>query len=449
MTLSNEQQQALDKLIEFISSKESVICLSGAAGTGKTQTLKEFVQFLDSTDFPFTLCAPTHKAKLVLEELSGYEAMTLHRLLSLTPNIEIFNLDYSDLKFRSGGLTTIPTGGIVIVDEASMITDDLYKLLTEFSENLDSKILFVGDECQLKGVNNIGTSMAFACPNKISLTKIYRQSENNALMPILSKLRYKPIKNFNSIIASEGSLHCYKTPKEFMIVASNHFKKALSSQNVLFTKITAYTNARVKGLNNCMRRMLWNDELEYHKFEFLTGYENFEYNKHQFYNSLDYIITNTPIKSEKRIPHYMKLPGYELELYDSVYKRLLNVFILDRTINPDYIEGLSSVIENFRLDAIEAKNARNNRKASLLWKKYFEIMKSFATPKDMMFDNRVIKKKTFDYGYASSVHKLQGTSLNSVFVDMPNILQCKDIEELRQLQYVALSRTRTDAHILI
>ena len=76
-------------------------------------------------------------------------------------------------------------------------------------------------------------------------------------------------------------------------------------------------------------------------------------------------------------------------------------------------------------------------------------MKSFASPTNMMFDNRVIKKKTFDYGYAATTHKLQGTSINTIFVDMSNLLKCKNRDELRQLQYVALSRTKTNAHILI
>lgn len=77
------------------------------------------------------------------------------------------------------------------------------------------------------------------------------------------------------------------------------------------------------------------------------------------------------------------------------------------------------------------------------------MVKSFATPKDIMWDNRVIKKKTFDYGYASTIHKIQGSSLKTIFVDMSNILICKNINEIRQMQYVSLSRTKTDAYILV
>jgi hypothetical protein len=145
----------------------------------------------------------------------------------------------------------------------------------------------------------------------------------------------------------------------------------------------------------------------------------------------------------------MRLPGYDLELYDKVDKTLLNVSILERSIPDDYINSLASKIEDIRISALELKKCGKRQKASILWRSYFKMMKSFATPKDLYFDNRIIKKKTFDYGYACSIHKSQGSSLNTVFVDMSNVMICKNLDELRQLQYVALSRTKSDVHLLV
>ena len=82
-------------------------------------------------------------------------------------------------------------------------------------------------------------------------------------------------------------------------------------------------------------------------------------------------------------------------------------------------------------------------------KKYFDTINSFASMFDLYYDNRVIKKKTFNYGYAISVHKSQGTTIDNVFVDISNINTVRDKNELQQLQYVALSRTRGNAYILI
>lgn len=449
--LAEEQIAALEKMKDFLNTEEPVLVLQGYAGTGKTSILNEYIRFLVSEGEEFTLCAPTHKAKLVMEEVTGREAVTVHKLLSLSPNIEIFELDYKDLKFQCNGFGEIPDNGIVIIDEASMINDEIYKLLLDMCSKYDTKLLFIGDKAQIQPVCSKSTSLVFECPNNITLTKIHRQADSNGLLPLLSKLRERPMKTFHPIEAKEGSLFVYDNAKEFMLKSVDFYRQAIKHQNVTDVKLIAYTNARVQGFNNCMRKLLWGnkEENEYNQFEFLTGYENFEYNKSQFYNSLDYIIVDPPKKTEKYIPHFIKLPGYELELFDTVYKELLTVFVLDRNISKDYINSLASTIENYRISAIEAKNNGNRTRASFLWKKYFEIMKSFATPKDLMWDNRVIKKKTFDYGYASTIHKIQGSSLKTIFIDVSNILLCKNMDEIRQMEYVALSRTKTDAYILV
>ena len=167
-----------------------------------------------------------------------------------------------------------------------------------------------------------------------------------------------------------------------------------------------------------------------------------------FFNSSDYIITSIR-RTTRNIPHFTRLPGFELGLYDSVDRRLLDVFIIDHTdINPDYLQTLAQQIESIRLDAIQAKRWGNRTKSGYLWGKYFDMTKSFATPVPLLFDNRVIKPQTFDYGYAITAHRSQGSSYNNVFVDTGNLKLDRDLLELRQLQYVSLSRTKTDAYVL-
>ena len=451
IVLADEQIEALDHMKAFLDSKEPVLVLQGYAGTGKTFILNEYINYLSINGENFILCAPTHKAKLVMEEVTGGEVITVHKLLSLSPNIEIFELDFKDLQFQCNGLGEVPSNGIVIIDEASMINDELYKMLLDSCGKFGTKLLFIGDKAQIQPVCSNTTSLVFNCSNIITLTQIHRQANTNGLLPLLSRLRNNPMKTFSPITAPEGSLIIYDQAKDFMFKGAEYFRKAIKNQNVNEVKMIAYTNSRVQGFNNCMRKLLWGEESKniYNQFEFLTGYENFEYNGTQFYNSLDYIIVGPPIKTDRYIPNFMKLSGYELELFDTVYKKLLSVFVLDPEIPKDYIDSLSATIENFRMGAIESKMHSNRTRASMLWKQYFNTMKSFATPKDMMWDNRVIKKKTFDYGYASTIHRIQGSSVGTIFVDMANLLSCRDRAVIRQMQYVSLSRTKSDAYILV
>lgn len=451
MQLSEDQLTALQKMKEFVKQeKERVLVLQGYAGTGKSFITKEFMEYVDAKDIPFVLCAPTHKAKLVLENASGYSAITLHKLLSMAPNVEIFELDYKDLKFYSKGLTEVPYRGLIIVDEASMVNSSLFKLLTDVCNAFESKILFIGDDRQLQPVKEDGVSPVFKCTNIITLTKIHRQDSNNGLLPLLVDLRTHPKKRFKPISAPVGSLNVYEDTKDFIAESLPFFKNAIRSNNVNEVKLLAYTNERMSGFNQCIRRNVLGEKASnlFNKNEIITGYDNFEYNKSMIWNSLDYVVTTDPIKTERKIPYFLKLPGYELELYDTVYGSLFNVFVLDPEINQDTIESLGQTMENCRMNAITAKNAGNKTMSSTLWKRYFQMLNSFASTKDLMWDNRTVKRKTFDYGYASTVHKIQGCSINNIFMDMKNILSCRNIDEIRQMQYVGLSRTKTNAYIL-
>ncbi|MGM9533229.1 AAA family ATPase [Intestinibacter sp.] len=151
LELGEEQINALNKLEEFVSGLDDCITLSGGAGTGKTSILREFIEYLDDEELPYVLAAPTHRAKLVLEALTdAKKTYTLHQLLSLSPNIEIFELDYRDLLFKveeafDSKNSAIPYKGIVIIDEASMINDDLFDLLLKKCREFKCKVVFAGE----------------------------------------------------------------------------------------------------------------------------------------------------------------------------------------------------------------------------------------------------------------------------------------------------------------
>ena len=450
--LGKEQLKALDLMKVFLNDENAqVFSLIGAAGTGKSFLMKTLIEYMEKEGIEKCLCAPTHKAKLVLERFTNDEAITLHKLLSLSPNLEILNLDFKDLKFvTKNSVLNIPYEGVVICDESSMINDDLFDLLLEKVKEFRSKVIFVGDKAQLRPVNSLTTSKVFNVENKFTLTKIYRQSENNALMPLLTTLRTDLVDKFETREAEEGSLFVYRDALSFIKHAVPSFKKAMRDGDILATKILAYTNAMVTSYNNCIRRVMLENykSEEYNQFEFLTGYENLEFNGTKFWNSMDYIIIDPPHRTDINIPGFINLPGYELTLYDSVYKSSCPVLILSRDISDDYLQSLASRIEDIRLEAINLKKIGRFQAASKRWRDYYELIGSFTTPMDLYYDNRLIRKKSFDYGYACSAHKSQGSSFGEVFVDMRNINLCKDKDERRQLQYVALSRTRKDAYVL-
>ena len=149
VNFGEEQVQALSKLEEFTTSSDTTITLSGSAGTGKTSLIIEYLEYLDDQKVPYTLAAPTHKAKLVMEAVTGQEATTIHQLLALQPNLDIFELDFRELDFFSGDSikkpNQIPYKGVVIVDEASMVSDELFSFILNKARKNKSKVVWVGE----------------------------------------------------------------------------------------------------------------------------------------------------------------------------------------------------------------------------------------------------------------------------------------------------------------
>lgn len=447
MKLGKEQEEAVELIKHFISSDKLAFSLEGFAGTGKSFTSKNIIEYLNKKHIPFILCAPTHKAKVVLERFSECEAMTLHKLLALAPNIELLELDFNSLKFYMNEKAIMfPKNGIIICDEASMINDDLFDMLLSKAEKYKTKLLFLSDRGQLRPVNSFNHSKVYSLPDRFTLTKIYRQVEDSGISSVLPTLRNNVIYEFDECIGKNGSLYCYNDIKSLFVDAVPYFKKAIKNADILEAKLLAYTNLRVNAMNSKMREILFDTGNEYNKFEFLTGCENIEFNGMKFWNSMDYIVIDKPEETDVYIPSFMSLPGYILNLYDSGSKSSSEVLILSKEISQDYFNSLAYRIENIRLEAIELKNKRH-KFASKKWGEYYSMIGSFTSPIDIYYENRLIRKKSFDYGYASTTHKAQGSSINNVFIDMKDVLKCRDKEELRQLQYVAVSRAKSNVFI--
>lgn len=400
-----EQLAAISKLENFIGGTDLTITLSGSAGTGKTTLILELIKYLEDKNIIYILAAPTHKAKLVLETLTERTASTVHQLLSLQPNLDIFDLDFRELDFLSHAdikkPNQIPYKGVVIIDEASMINDDLFKFIVGTAKERLSKVIFVGDLKQLQPVRSDKLSLVFSLDNTIVLTKIYRQKEDSPVLDLLKELRDHPVKSIEPFKGLADSIFTFNNAIDFVKSSVDIMRETVETKNVLNAKMLAYTNIRVQAYNKAIRKLLFEDlSVEFYPNEILTGYNNIEFNDRKFFNSLDYIVLKVSDLTLIDIPNFgMPINGYKLKLYDTVYKQNLDVIILSSLYNNiSNLSMLSSYIEQLRLFALSHKSKR-------YWIDYYKVFNSFTTMFDMYYDNRVIKKKTFDYGYALTVHK--------------------------------------------
>jgi exodeoxyribonuclease V alpha subunit len=165
--LTDEQWAAVQGAF---ASRVSV--LTGGPGVGKTVCTREIVAEAAVANATIALCAPTGRAARRLEEATGHEAQTIHRLLEWMPGREA--------AFRPGHPLPVD---LIVVDESSMLNLRLIEvLLAGLAET--THIVLVGDADQLPP---IGAGKPFedliasdAAP-VVRLSQIFRQAARSMI----------------------------------------------------------------------------------------------------------------------------------------------------------------------------------------------------------------------------------------------------------------------------
>ena len=149
-----------------------VSVLTGGPGVGKTVCTRAIVAEARAADAKVALCAPTGRAARRLEEATGQEAQTIHRLLEWMPGREP--------GFKAGH--PLPAD-LVIVDEASMLNLRLIEvLLGGLAES--THVVFVGDADQLPPIGAgkpFDDLIASGIAPVVRLTHIFRQAARSMI----------------------------------------------------------------------------------------------------------------------------------------------------------------------------------------------------------------------------------------------------------------------------
>lgn len=433
--LDDNQVNVLMSALQCIGDKKHC-CITGPAGSGKTQMAKALALTFKKSMVNYLSVTPTNKAKLVLGKATNSEAITIHTLLSLSPELDILELDLKKLTFSSKNWDgNIVANSVWLVDECSMINDDLFELLIKKADQYSCVIVFLGDESQLAPVKQKNVSKVFNLENKFNLTAVYRQDyysegKYTDYGTLLEKLRSHIILRF-PIISGTTSISLFKSAKEWLDASSVLFTDAVGVKDPNLVRILSYTNKRINYINTAIRKILGYQK-EFEIGELLTGYDTIP--SLRIDNSEDYWVKSV---SKEYHPTW-NLPGYNLLLENAsgTYK----LFVLTEELDATQQFLLASDLEKMRLRAIYSKKKSD-------WAIYYENVNSFATTFDLEYEGKVIKKKTLGYGYCISIHKSQGSQFDNVFLDAISIDRCSDNVTKRQLQYVAASRTKETLYV--
>ncbi len=162
------------RIVELVRTLPLVL-LTGLPGAGKTHTQRVVVELARRAGVRVLLCAPTGKAARRMRDLTGHEAMTIHRALGWSPSENRFLRDEDDPLSNDVEL--------VIVDEASMLSLELADAL--FRAAGDCHVLLVGDTDQLPAIGPgrvLADVVESGAVPRVHLTAIYRQAARSLVV---------------------------------------------------------------------------------------------------------------------------------------------------------------------------------------------------------------------------------------------------------------------------
>ena len=161
-------------VVELVRTRKLVL-LTGLPGAGKTHTQRAIVELARKAGKRILLCAPTGKAARRMRDLTGHDAMTIHRALAYS---------FMDGGFQRGEDWPLSDDyDLVIVDEASMLSLELADAL--FQAMGTCHVLLVGDTDQLPPIGPgrvLADLVASGVVPRVHLTAIYRQAARSLII---------------------------------------------------------------------------------------------------------------------------------------------------------------------------------------------------------------------------------------------------------------------------
>lgn len=461
MNLTLSQQEAADAFKEFLETDSQVFMLKGAAGTGKTTLISEFLKILDSEKRGYTLTAPTGRAAYIIGSKTGHCSFTIHRAIYGLSNLKSISQNKEEeedgglyLKFGLKG-NDDPLRAVYIVDEASLISDAYseneafsfgsgYLLTDLFEFARGRKIVFVGDYAQLPPVGmNFSPALdkkyieeKFGCKvTEIILHEVLRQTARSVMLSNASKIRESiEAKSFIEFRLGNG----LDSESEDFDLMTPYYRISPDKPSVK-SAIIAYSNKQALDYNLAVRRHYYGEDAPRLKAGDLMMIcrNNYSHEYELFNGNIVQVEACQPDNEVTRRQVRVKLGKNRIESVELKFRKTiirfgvegkpvtLNVMILD-----NFLDDPSASVGGLLARALIVDF--NNRLPEHIKSRQSEIRRLLRSKAKLTFEqqelcNAYIKLLNTDpyynsvvckYGYAMTCHKAQGGEWDNVFVDM-------------------------------
>lgn len=412
--LNKEQRDAFADVLNFINDPTRKFHrISGGAGTGKSFFISKVTDDIlkhkaaDCKLVYVAVTATTNKAAAVLKNTMQHrrgEISTIYSFMNLRVSS---NLNDGTQKVVPTKNWVVHTQTLIIVDEASMVNKNLYDYIDKGTDST-CKILFVGDKNQLAPVKENISPVYSLSHTESLLVQPVRNSTQPALMELCEQAK-------DTVLT--GKFHRIKeVPGVIDFVDGNQLKGILEREYHTedpTKRVLCYTNRRVIDYNNFIRKLRGYTE-HYAVGEILTNNDSVELvDKTRLY-------TDQLVKVLNRSDVYINkdwVPGHDLEMVDLEVQdpESFAIYSVSVCANPED-----------RAEVLTYWKSRQN------WAKFFSF-------KENIPDLRSVA--------SSTTHKAQGSTYESVIVDLTDIGTSTNNEQTARMLYVALSRPKNRIYI--
>jgi exodeoxyribonuclease-5 len=408
-TLNQGQQAAASGFFQFLFEPHNEMIISGPGGVGKTFLMGHLIDTImpqyHSTCAMMgirpeydqvVMTATTNKAAEVLSSSTGRPSETIHSFL----NLKVTD-DYATgkSKLTKTGAWTVHQRKIVFIDESSMIDGDLLEMIREGT--CKCKVVYVGDHCQLSPIMEPISPIYKQRLPFFELAEPMRtgdqdlQAINDQLRQTVETGRFQPIRIVPGVID-------YLDDAAMEAEINGTFRSVANDSRIL-----AYTNKRVVAYNDYIR------EIRQFTDSYVVG-------ERLINNSAIQLKKNSRLRVEEEIViEGISTTTERVGIEDGVD---LEVRVCDFSSNLGSYQGIRLPEDKNHFTALVAHYKRTKN-----WNRYFYLKNHFPDlrPRD-----------------AATMHKAQGSSHDTVMIDLGDLSTCHNPNQAARLLYVGFSRAR-------
>lgn len=471
-TLRDSQDRGFLELSDFVSRKgPGYHLLTANAGFGKTYLLNVFIEHMlfNNKDMKICMTAPTNKAVKVMEDMAMFQSTrlsysTIHKLLGLKPRYNARGeMEFVRDKKADDPVESIRSIDLLIVDECSMLNDELFFLLDgfvntnqiRFDSDKDLKIIYTGDPLQIPPVRT-GTKETYSGMDALPL-RPYVQAQYNIGITVLDEpIRTdadSPIFKYGNqvrermdyIVSWEkrenildenglGVIFAETQGSEFVTkCADSWFLSENFKEDANYAKCVAYTNRRVDLFNDYIRSKMFGENPD----KVMNGEKLIAGSPIMKAADVHSIMINKNGEFDVTYVKQAVKTVYEYEI--KCYEAKVRVQLGGKSFSEEWIYVVHEIEEDRYQQILnyeksmamqEMKDRKSfgggNKKKGNPWMRFIVLLGTFADIK---------------YNYAVTAHISQGSSYQNVLLlEQDMISRNSNVVERNRIKYTGITR---------